>query len=216
MLWLFSTEHPRIRKVLGVLTAVAVVALTVLWIRVPGEVSTEVIRQLSGRNILWGKALHLIREHPILGIGPNNWGAWLPRNVASVEFLRYDRVGNWSYLPNALRGEAHNLFLTQAAELGLPSLLGLVGLFVTWWRLATQATCRLTDAWSVALAHGCMASMAGLAVLGLFENGPIIGEARGEDLVVVWLVAALPLVLGRIAVFASDRRPAQSPASACT
>jgi len=56
--------------------------------------------------------------------------------------------------------------------------------------------------------------MVGMAALCLFENGPIIGNARGEEVVVVWLLAALPLALEPIAGRGRGPVTRASPAAA--
>jgi putative inorganic carbon (HCO3(-)) transporter len=59
---------------------------------------------LSGREILWSEAWHMIRSHPWLGVGPMNFAA----------------------IPNGVGAHPHNAALHIAAEWGLPAMLALL------------------------------------------------------------------------------------------
>lgn len=175
------------------------VSLALLWL-VP-SVGARLVYELSGRDRVWAAAWQAIREHPILGVGPGCWSAWFSQHFISVDFLMHDLKGNTFYLsPPHLGGEAHNVFLTKAAEMGFSSAIGLMLFLVLWFRAASQAIRPLGPGWLRALSTGCIATMGGLVFHSLFENGPIIGEARGAEVLVVWLLAVLPLLAGRLAV----------------
>ena len=164
------------------------------------SIGSGLIENLSGRPLVWKAALSAIGESPLLGMGPGCWKAWFPKHFVGADFLLYDRMGNWFVLPpSRLGGEAHNLFLTSAAEMGLPSVMWLVAMLFVWFCAAGRSLRSVPPGEFRALAVGSVASMFGLIFLCLFENGPIIGRARGGEVVVVWLVAALPLVIGRLA-----------------
>ena len=197
ILWKTSSMHGR-RSLLAVTFLAVTLAAAFLWARYGGIVS-GLLYNLSGRHLLWAAAFRAIGQHPLVGIGPGCWANWLSQNFVSVDFLLQDLQGNQFFLsPSLLRGEAHNLFLTQAAEMGLPSLAVLVVLLLLWFRSAGRATRDLPVGWLRALALGSIASFFGFFFHGFFENGPIIGMGRGQEIVVVWLVAALPLVIGRL------------------
>ncbi|MBI3321449.1 MAG: O-antigen ligase family protein [Candidatus Omnitrophica bacterium] len=153
---------------------------------------------LSGRDLVWAAALQAMREHPWLGVGPGNWSRWFQNQFLTVDFLLRDANGNTFFLPpTKLLGEAHNVFLTKGAEMGVPSAVGLGILTVIWARAARTAATSLLHGWDRAVALGCCASMAGLLAFACFENGAILGRGRGADIVVVWLLMAFPLVAAR-------------------
>lgn len=171
-------------------------------------------RLLSGRDLVWRAALQAIGEHPWLGIGPGNWSVWFQRRFVAADFLLWDAGGNTFVLPpDRLGGEAHQLFLTKGAEMGLVSVILLVALLAAWFRSACRSMQRLPEGWERAVALGCIASMGGLLIFGFFENGPIIGKARGAEVVIVWLLAAFPFAAHRMV--RSSRRTASplTPAS---
>jgi O-antigen ligase len=86
----------------------------------PGDrpVAPLIDATLSGRRIaLWHDALVLMAEHPIIGVGPGRFRVESPT-------ARADPDARW----------AHNGFLQQGAETGVPGLVLLLGIFL--WGLA--------------------------------------------------------------------------------
>jgi O-antigen ligase len=79
---------------------------------------------LSQRRLaLWGDALHIIREHPLTGVGTGRFRISSPT-------ARSDQDAAWT----------HNDFLQQGAESGLIGAGLLLGLFLWgFWRLAARA-----------------------------------------------------------------------------
>ncbi len=75
----------------------------------------------SGRKMLWQSTLLMIRDHPLLGIGPGAFWA---------EYPQYRRFGEF-------HGESHshNDLLQLAAESGVPSALVLVLLLIKAFRV---------------------------------------------------------------------------------
>ncbi len=164
------------------------------------SLSTAVHHHLSGRDRVWTAALKATGEAPWLGIGPGCWAGWFGRHYVSADFLLEDLKGNTFVLaPTLLGGEAHSLFLTKAAEGGWPSMLGLLAILAAWFVGVRSAWRQIPRGAPQALVVGSWATMSGLVVLGLFEDGPIIGKARGQEILLVWLVAALPFLVARMA-----------------
>jgi O-antigen ligase len=112
----------------------------------------------------------MLRERPLLGVGPGNYSVVYPR-VA---------VGEWY----ASRGHAHNYYLHMAAEAGIVSLaayLALVGAVVArGYRLARHAS----DPFSRALAVGCCGMIAAVSGHNLFENLHVLN--MGIQIAAAW------------------------------
>lgn len=87
----------------------------------------------SQRFLIWGCAVELIKEKPVLGWGVGTFGVHYPG--AQGKFL--SRMENKDYLPRANRSiNAHNDYLHIWVEQGLVGLflfLGIIGIF--YWRL---------------------------------------------------------------------------------
>ncbi len=133
---------------------------------------------LSGRPVVWGHAIDLIRQTPFLGVGPANFS---PQYVGHFGFFIPNSVDEqmsqiWT-LQN-LRAEkvienfhAHNLYLQLAGEVGL--LGPLLFLATLAWLLARgERTARLAPPGSArrALALGMAAWAVALAVYGVFDS----------------------------------------------
>jgi hypothetical protein len=117
---------------------------------------------------LWRSALHMGLDHPLLGVGPDN-------------FLYAYRSGY--LLPQAWQepnlNHPHNLFLDWWTRLGLPGLL----LGLTWLALGTWSVLRwLRGGPSRALALGVLA-----AVVGGLAHGLIDVSYALPDLMLVWV-----------------------------
>jgi len=76
---------------------------------------------LSGRDVLWTAAVRATAEHPWFGVGPAGWTHWFSHQYVGADFILYDAFGNWYHQPPALLGgQAHSLWLTKSAEMGIP------------------------------------------------------------------------------------------------
>jgi O-antigen ligase len=186
----------RRRVLIGALLA-TVAAAGLLWAAAP--LRALALEQLSGRDKVWAAALEATRQHPFTGVGPGAWTFWFSDHFVSADFLLRDQAGNPFFLsPLELGGEAHQLFLTKAAEMGWPSVIGLMAILACWFRASRRALGAVAASGLRPVAIGGIATMAALLFHGLFENGPIIGKARGAEVLIVWLLAALPLAAGAL------------------
>ena len=107
---------------------------------------------------LWRSALDVIRDHPLLGVGPDNF-LYAYRG-------RYIRPAAWQE-PNL--SHPHNVILDYWSRLGTLGLAAGLWLQVAFWRLALPLR-RLTDPDERALALGLMASMVDFLAHGLVDN----------------------------------------------
>lgn len=119
-----GARSPRVLVALAALLLAALATTIVLGAWGGGEgpgdrtVSLVIDATLSGRRLeLWHDALVLMAEHPVLGVGPGRFRVESPT-------ARSDADARW----------AHNGFLQQGAETGVPGLALLAGIFL--WALA--------------------------------------------------------------------------------
>jgi probable O-glycosylation ligase (exosortase A-associated) len=107
----------------------------------------------NSRLVQWQFCLDSISKHPILGVGPDHW---------PIVVLQYGKSG-----------EAHSLWLTVAAELGLIALLCLALFYgqciVQLWPLARKDT-ETGDPWPVYLARMVTCSLIGFCVAAQFVS----------------------------------------------
>ena len=106
---------------------------------------------------VWQSALLMIRDHPVLGVGLDN-------------FL-YQYRGRYMF-PDAwaepMLSHPHNIILDYAARLGFLGLAAAVWLQAAFWRIALPLR-RLDDSLKRALAIGLMASMVDFLAHGLVD-----------------------------------------------
>jgi probable O-glycosylation ligase (exosortase A-associated) len=109
----------------------------------------------ESRLVLWSNCLDALSKHPIFGLGPDHW----PLNAASY---------GWP-----AGKEAHTLWLTIAAELGVPGLLFLASCYAICmlrvWPL-TRENHDVPDPWIRELSRMVIASLVGFAVAAQFVS----------------------------------------------
>jgi O-antigen ligase len=102
---------------------------------------------------LWRSSLRMIREHPLLGVGPGNFlDAYRTRYVLPAAWEEFNL------------GHAHNLLLDHWTRLGLLGLVAGLIVQVTFWRTLWRRKGRSP------LALGLAGSMAALLGHGLVDN----------------------------------------------
>jgi O-antigen ligase len=136
---------------------------------------------------IWSGAVPMIGQHPIFGVGVENFSTFLP------DYVSQD-LGD---VPHA-----HNLFLNMAAERGLPALasfLVVVGLIFLSLRQALRKAVLSADR---LIAAALTASFAGYFAHALFD----VSYYDYKVLVLFWLMAAIVASLS--AVFTNvERQP---------
>jgi O-antigen ligase len=111
----------------------------------PSAPAGDVLQEgLSTRRLtLWHESLQLIREHPLLGAGPDRFRLVSPT-------ARSDPDAAW----------AHHDFLQQGVETGLPGMVLAVALvgwgFITLWRLSGALSPSAAAALMAVGAHACV------------------------------------------------------------
>jgi O-antigen ligase len=171
----------RDRLVLAAVVAVVVVALAVPGvshrlgqITLENETTRDRLAMLSG-------GLRMIRDHPLLGVGPGQVKHAYRATYAPPEALRRST----SHL--------HNSPLQITAERGVIGLGLWLWIFAAWFRCAIRAWRALPAAADRALALGALLAVAAFLAAGLFEYN--FGDT--EVLFAACAVMALPFVLAR-------------------
>lgn len=119
----------------------------------------------AGRLKVWKRGLGYMTDHPIVGVGGDNFG--IAEGTISPLAKRAERgLGvHW--------GAAHNTFVQVGAELGVPGLLLFIGLIVTAFKSLRRVTRRAARAGPAAadlsrLAQALMAALVGFVVGSFF------------------------------------------------
>jgi putative inorganic carbon (hco3(-)) transporter len=139
--------------------------------------SQELLEPLRLRLELWLRALFLIRDFPITGIGMGTYRE-------TVDSLYPLFVYPYGDIPHP---HSHNIYLQMGVDLGLPGLFAwltiLITAFIAAWQIYRIGRDRC-DLWLMGLGAGLICCQAGLMVHGLVDNvamafWPVWGLAIG-------------------------------------
>jgi O-antigen ligase len=167
---LFRGRRPYI--VIGVLTMVAAAAI---WFSMNPE-GLERITQSdkggTGRTELWSIGLRMAQDHPVAGVGIENFvrhSRAYVRRPGSLEFVAFTEQ---PYVP-------HNVYIGLLAELGLVGLglyLALLAACIAAAIRAARGFERLGDRYAAALAQASAVAIIGSAVASVFISNPTDGR----------------------------------------
>lgn len=151
MVWRAGGRWRWVALALVVVGAIAPVPL----LRLPRFASLLDLQQGSTffRLELWRSSLALLREHPLLGVGPGNFqAAYCTRYVLPSAWQEFDLE------------HPHNVYLDHWTRLGLPGVAAGVVAQIAFWRQVRRRPSR------DALTLGLAGSMAALLAHGLVDN----------------------------------------------
>ncbi|PYN66219.1 MAG: hypothetical protein DMD90_07920 [Candidatus Rokuibacteriota bacterium] len=134
------------------------------------------------RVLMWRSGLAMVRDHPLLGVGPGGVKREYPR-YASPDALQQRR------------GHLHNTPLQILVERGVIGLGAWLAIFVVFFTRAGTILRHLaaTAQRERALVTGCIAALVGFLVGGLTEYN--FGDS--EVVMIAYVVMAVPFVVGR-------------------
>ena len=152
----------------------------VYWIGISqtlnGLLVSSTLSGLDGRMEIWSRALYMIQDFPITGIGMGTFG---PVADAMYPFF----LGGAGSIPHA-----HNLYLQIAVDLGIPGLITWLAILITNMTLAWKlfrAGKAGGDKLATILGAGLLCSQMALAVHG-FTDAVTWGMVRTAPF--VWMI----------------------------
>ncbi|MBV9596166.1 MAG: O-antigen ligase family protein [Chloroflexi bacterium] len=161
--------------------AAAVVLVAVSGLAIAGALPERLnpLRQTGGFRLdLWLSSLEMVRDHPLLGVGLDNF-VYLYQQL----YLREGAAAEPSL------SHPHNWIFNFWLSLGLLGLIAFVWLLVRFWQNARITLRSMDRRWLVA---GALGAMADLLVHGFIDNSYFLVDLA----FVFWL--SLSLVVGRI------------------
>jgi O-antigen ligase len=159
----------------------ALVLIVVSGLAIAGRLPERLnpLRQTGGFRLdLWLSSLQMVRDHPLLGVGLDNFVY-----VYQQSYLREGAAAEPSL------SHPHNWIFNFWLSLGLLGLVAFVWLLVRFWRNARRAMGNPSRRWLVA---GALGAMADLLVHGFIDNSYFLVDLA----FVFWL--SLSLVTSRI------------------
>jgi O-antigen ligase len=99
--------------------------------------------------ILWESAAHMLKAHPLTGVGPAAFDTAYPKFVtrANDPFRNPNADGKYAY-------HAHHMYVSIAAEtglIGLAAFLAAIALIIRWYRQALPAARAVANPYAVSL-----------------------------------------------------------------
>ncbi|MGE5140440.1 MAG: O-antigen ligase family protein [Rudaea sp.] len=131
------------------------------------------------RVAVWTSALHMIQDHPLLGVGLDNF---------LYEYPKYMLPEAWRE-PNL--SHPHNVLLDFWVRLGSFGLVVLVWMQVDFFRRAWRSFRRAGDRFTMALAVGLAASMADFLAHGMIDAAYFVVDLAFVFMLSMGLIASL-------------------------
>jgi O-antigen ligase len=139
----------------------------------------------SDRLLMWQASLQVIKDNPLLGLGPRRGEEMVPyyTRISKKEKHRFQHPPSVG---------VHNIYLQNWIDFGL---LGLLGYLIWWGTLLIQILSTLRQG-SITLKEnaqlsGIMGGLIGIMVAGFFENNFRDGEVQTTILMVMGLTLVL-------------------------
>lgn len=145
--------------------------------RLGSSAGASPLQTFADRIPIWSAAWSMFTQHPIFGIGVNNFG-----NLISA------------YDPSLDVNQAHDLFLNIAAERGLIGLASFGIFLVVLFRTSLGAVRSAPDIWYRILAAGVTASFGAFMADSLFD----VAYYDYKILLLFWLLAGIAASLPRL------------------
>lgn len=142
---------------------------------------------------IWSSSLHMLRDHPILGIGPDNFVHYYAPSEPPITQRYITQCGRGlNYVePGALQepctSHPHDEFLDFWLSTGLLGLVAYLWLQVVFWRLAWQLHRRPLLGGDRALLLGCAGAMLAAVLHGLVDNAYFLIDLA----TIFWLLCGL-------------------------
>jgi putative inorganic carbon (HCO3(-)) transporter len=142
------------------LAGIAILALVGIGPTLEALATSSEVSGVAGRVEIWSRAIYMIQDFPITGIGMGTYG-----NLADALYPFFLAV------PGTIP-HAHNLFLQVAVDLGIPGLIAWLSIFGLVTGCAWEVFRRgrsLHDPWLMALGAGFLGIQLAMAVHGLTD-----------------------------------------------
>jgi len=169
---------------LGGLAALGVLGVEWLSQFILSSTATSAVASFEGRLEIWTRALYMIQDFPITGVGLGMFDQILdllyPLFVAAPETNIF---------------HPHNMFLSQAVSSGLPGLIGFLSLIFLLLTMAVQSIglSQREEAWPLAM--GLLGALVAYLVHGMFDSPTSFVRANAILWILFGLQAALWLLL---------------------
>jgi len=135
--------------------------------------------QYTGRREIWQGAWFAACERPVFGTGIGNWLQVAPHYI-QTPWLK--QVGT------------HSVYLQNAAEIGFPSVALMLVFFACFFYASLKIEQQLRTPYLVSVTRGATATLLGILVHGIFENGFLLTAFSAAEFTVIlpYIFIAIP------------------------
>ena len=188
------------RRMLVACGAVAVAVIVGVWL---GLAQVQRARPplssvTSGRLPIWTAAWHVMRDHPLLGVGPGNYrlamldGGYGERHLPHYRARPHDRSEPAAFIGTE---QAHNLLLHVGAETGVVGALSLLA----WWLSMVWGCLRaLIHSHLKLLSSGLAVALSAFLLRSMYDNFLDALITTDRTRVLIWTLCAAALALQRL------------------
>jgi O-antigen ligase len=142
----------------------------------------------TGRKVIWTAAWNMACDHPLFGVGPGNailfMGQYLPEGFVDILGVV----------------DTHSLYLRNAAEMGFPSVVIWLAVFVLVVYNSIKIEGNMDSGFLRLLCRGATATFVAISVRGMGENGSFLTAfSAGEFFVIVpYMALAMPFAAKKL------------------
>ena len=139
----------------------------------------------TGRDETWKAAWITAWDYPLLGTGPGNVRMVMPQYIVT---------------PWLKAADTHSVYLTNAAEMGFPSVFILLAVYIAFLVSSLRIERELKSDYLRSVTMGVTATFLGLLVHGIFENGSFLSPFVGAEFFVMlpYIFLGLPFACKKL------------------
>ena len=137
----------------------------------------------------WSSAIRMIRDHPVLGIGPGMWLSYIP--------LYTQKVFIWAGGKEVHISFAHNIFLHYGSAGGIGALVATMVLFGAVFKKGISLCRAMQDSSMYPLALGLLASLVGYSIYASVGGSVFETPMSLDRGMYFWIITGLIFTLHR-------------------
>lgn len=139
----------------------------------------------SGRGYIWSESIDILKDHPILGTGPDTFAFYFPNtDYLNLHYAQFD---------NQIITKPHSIYLQIAIQTGIPSLIVFLTFYIMYAISSIRLYCRKgLKEYETQIAFGILIGSFGYMV-ACIANDSIVTVAP-----IFWILIGLGLAINRI------------------
>lgn len=139
----------------------------------------------SGRGYIWANSLKILKDHPLLGTGPDTFAFYFP----NIDYLNL----HYTNFDNQIITKPHSIYLQVATQTGIPSLIAFLAFYLMYAISSIRLYCRkgLIE-YETQIAFGILMGSFGYIVAGLANDSSVTVAP------IFWILIGLGLAINRM------------------